>query len=42
MTVSVLWLFLLVPWVGLHCEIVVVPDHIHLHFKAKIWPVKYI
>ena len=29
-TVSVLWLFLKVPWVGLQCVIVVFPDHTHL------------
>ena len=28
-TVNVLWLFLTVPWVGLHCMIVVFPDHTH-------------
>ena len=27
MTVSVLWLFLTVPWVGLQCVIVAFPDH---------------
>ena len=32
MTVSVLWLFLMVPWVGLQCVIVVFPDHTHLLF----------
>ena len=31
MTVSVLWLFLAMPWVGMQC---VVPDHTHLHFNA--------
>ena len=31
-TVNVLWLFLMVPWVGLHCVIVVFPDHTHLLF----------
>ena len=29
---SVLWLFLTVPWVGLQCVIVVFPDHTHLLF----------
>ena len=29
-TVSVLWLFLKVSWVGLQCVIVVFPDHTHL------------
>ena len=28
-TVNVLWLFLKVPWVGLHNVIVVFPDHTH-------------
>ena len=28
-TVYVLWLFLMMPWVGLHCVIVVFPDHTH-------------
>ena len=28
-TVGVLWLFLMVPWVGLQCMIVVFPDHTH-------------
>ena len=32
MTVSVLWLFLTVPWVGMQCVIVVFPDHTHLLF----------
>ena len=32
MTVSVLWLFLMVPWVGLQCVIMVFPDHIHMLF----------
>ena len=31
-TVSVLWLFLTVPWLDLQCVIVVFPDHTHLHF----------
>ena len=29
-TINVLWLFLMVPWVGLQCVIVVFPDHTHL------------
>ena len=29
MTVSVLWLFLTVPWADLQCVIVVFPDHTH-------------
>ena len=29
MPVTVLWLFLTVPWVGLHCMIVVFPDNTH-------------
>ena len=32
MTVSVLWLFLAVPWVGLQGVIVVFPEHTHLLF----------
>ena len=37
MTVSVLWLFLTVPRVGLRCVIVVLTDHTHLHlFIASI------
>ena len=28
-TINVLVLFLTVPWVGLHCVIVVFPDHTH-------------
>ena len=32
MTVSGLWLFLMVPWVGVQCVIVVFPDHTHLLF----------
>ena len=31
-TINVLWLFLMVPWVGQQCVIVVVPDHTHLLF----------
>ena len=32
MTVSALWLFLAVPWIGLLCMIVVFPYHTHLLF----------
>ena len=32
-TVNVLWLFLMVPWVGLYCAIVVFPDHTHLRLQ---------
>ena len=31
-TINVLWLFLMVPWVDLQCVIVVFPDHTHLLF----------
>ena len=31
-TVSVLWLFLIVPWVGAQCVIVIFPAHTHLLF----------
>ena len=27
-----MWLFLIVQWIGLECEIVVFPDHTHLLF----------
>ena len=30
-----MWLFLVVPWVGLQCVIVVFPDHTHLLFVKK-------
>ena len=33
MTVSVLWLFLTVPWVALQCLIVVFTDYTHFPFK---------
>ena len=36
-TVNVMWLFLMVPWVGLRCVIVVFPDHTHLHRKNSAW-----
>ena len=29
-TINFLWIFLMVPWVGLQCVIVVFPDHAHL------------
>ena len=29
MTVSALWIFLTMPWVGLQCVIVVFPDYTH-------------
>ena len=31
-SVYVLWLFLTVPWVGLQCVIVVVPDHTYFFY----------
>ena len=31
-TISVVWLFLTVPWVGLQCVIGVFPNHTHLLF----------
>ena len=31
-TIDILWLFLIVPWVGLQYVIVVFPDHTHLLF----------
>ena len=33
--VSALWLFLMVPWVGLQCVIVVFPHHTHLLFPTS-------
>ena len=36
-TVSVLLLFLAMPWVGVQCVIVAFPDHTHLFLG--IWPV---
>ena len=43
-TLNVLWLFLMVPWVGLQCVIVVFPDHTHLLFKDTVdhlWILKF-
>ena len=34
-TINVLWLFLMVPWVGIQCVSVVFPDHTHLLFNVK-------
>ena len=34
-TINVMWFFLTVPWVGLHCVIVVFPDHTHLLLGVK-------
>ena len=34
-TINVLWLFLMVPWVGLQYVIVVFPDHTHLLLNQK-------
>ena len=33
-TVTVLWLFLRVPWLGLHYMIGVFPDNTHLRFES--------
>ena len=33
-TISVLWLFLTVSWIGLKCVIVVLPDHTHSLFMG--------
>ena len=35
-TINVLWLFLMVPWVGMQCMIVVFPGHTHLLFEWLI------
>ena len=34
--ITVLWLFLTVPWVGLQCVFVVFPDYTHLLLDSKI------
>ena len=34
-TINVLWLYLIVSWVGLQYVIVVFPDHTHLLFPMK-------
>ena len=42
-TVNVLRLFLAVPWAGLQCTIVVIPDHTHLLFDGRYdWSQYYI
>ena len=42
-TINVLWFFLTVPWVGLHCVIVVFPDHTHfLTSSGRIIPLSFI
>ena len=33
--ITVLWIFLTVPWVGLQCVFVVFPDHTHLLFGQE-------
>ena len=33
-TINVQWLYLTVPWVGLQCVIVVVPDHTHFVYRG--------
>ena len=40
MTVSVLWLFLTVPWVDLQCAVMVFPDHTHYFFIADNYHAK--
>ena len=40
-TVSVLWLFLTVPWVGLQRVIVIFPDHTHLLFGVGDMTLKF-
>ena len=35
--INVLWLFLVVPWVGLQCVIVVFLDHTHFLRKIRSW-----
>ena len=40
MSVSVLYLFLWVPWAGLQCVFVVFPDH--THFSTLMARIKYV
>ena len=40
-TVSVLWLFLAVSWVGLQCVIMAFPDHTHILFYLRDHAVVY-
>ena len=35
-TISVLWLFLTVPWIGLKYVIVIIPDHTCLRFNGSV------
>ena len=35
-TISVLWLFLTVPWIGLKYVIVILPDHTRYHFNESV------
>ena len=35
-TVSVLWLFCTVLWVGMQCVTVIFPDYTHLLFETKL------
>ena len=41
-TINVLWLFLTVPWIGLQCVIVVIPDHSHLLSDAALLHTSYL
>ena len=42
MTIIALWLFLMVPWAGLQCVIVVFPGHTHFFFIliTEVWAMK--
>ena len=36
-TVNIMWIFLMVLWVGMHCKIVVFPDNTHLPFHLHAY-----
>ena len=41
-TINVLLLLLMVPWVGLKCVILVLPDHTHIFFIGQLMRVWYL
>ena len=41
-TINALWLLLVVPWVGLKCVIVGLPDHTHLRIIGKFMRIRYL
>ena len=40
--ISVLWVFLRVPWAGLQCVIVVFPKHTHLLFDVNGFEIDFV